>query len=258
MADPFESSRRKLARAKKHILDLERRIGDFIKKNPCTKVVERDLQRAKEIHKIKLVKRVPRSPSSFEDFASDAVLNMRATLDHAGYAVAVAANPARKNPTCTAFPFARSAAELENAIKGRSKDIPKEILALFRSFKPYKGGNNLLCALNEICNAEKHKIVTPAALTISTRGAMNVRGTGDWSTPAQAVWDSSKNEMVLIEAALDAQVEYDLEFFTLVIFDEIDAIRGEQVLGTLNALAGEVERVLLAIEAESRRIGIIS
>src|SRR5690242_1077210 len=116
MPDPFASSRRKLARAKKHIVDLERTINGFIKKNPCAKVIERDLQRAKEIYKIKLVKRIP---PVFEDIASDAVLNMRATLDHAGYAVAAAANPAGKN-TCTAFPFAGSAAELENAIKGRS------------------------------------------------------------------------------------------------------------------------------------------
>jgi hypothetical protein len=249
------SSRRKLARAKKHIVDLDRKIGAFIKKHPCAKVVERDLQRAKEIHKIKLVKQIP---SFLEDIASDAVVNMRAALDHAGYAVAVAANPMRKNPRNTAFPFAGNAVELENAIKGRSKDIPKEILTLFRNLKPYKGGNDLLCALNEICNAEKHKIITPVAVTIATSGITDVRCTGQWRQPAQPVWDSTKNEIVLIEVPLDTKIDYDLEFFTLVVFDEIQIVRGQQVLGILNTLASEVERVLLAIEAEARRIGIIS
>ena len=39
--------------------------------------------------------------------------------------------------------------------------MPPEILALFRAFKPYKGGNDALWALNKLCNAKKHCALIP-------------------------------------------------------------------------------------------------
>jgi hypothetical protein len=45
MADPFESSKRKIARANEHIADLEAKIDQFFKVNPYTRIVQADPER---------------------------------------------------------------------------------------------------------------------------------------------------------------------------------------------------------------------
>jgi hypothetical protein len=79
------------------------------------------------------------------------------------------------------FPFAKDAG-LENAIKGRSKDVPQEIYPLLRSFEPYQGGNEILGGLNMRCNADKHKMLTPVGTGI-VRPGTSIRGRGFFSIP---------------------------------------------------------------------------
>ena len=146
MADPFESSKLKIARAREHVQDLERRISGFVKNNPYKSVVEADSKSIdKIIHKIKFVKSLP---PILTVVVGEAANSLREALDNAGYAVAVASG--RIKPRHCAFPFAGSLTEFETNALGRCKDIPQEIVALFARFKPYKGGNDLLWALNGI------------------------------------------------------------------------------------------------------------
>jgi hypothetical protein len=187
MSDPFTSARRKIARAKRHILDLEREITAFIGENPYIQVVEDDPQRpGYRFHKIKLTKTLP---ESFADLIGDAVNNLRAALDHACYAVAAASG--KIVPREAYFPFAGDASKLDSAIKGRSKDVPQEIHPLLRSFQPYKGGNEILWTLNLLCIADRHKMITPIGTGI-VRPGTNIRGTGFFDMPIPPVWDRSK------------------------------------------------------------------
>jgi len=41
---------------------------------------------------------------------------------------------------------------------GRAKDLPKEIHSLFCGFQPYRGGDDVLWALNEVCVADNTKL----------------------------------------------------------------------------------------------------
>jgi hypothetical protein len=146
MPDPFETSRRKIARAKVHIADLERETRVFFDARPYTVVVELDPEEPKhQVHKLKFDRPLP---DSFAALTADAIHNLRSALDNVGYGLAVAAG--RVNAKYTAFPFAGGVVEFDNSIKGRSKDIPEEIHAVFRAYKPYKGGNDFLWALNEV------------------------------------------------------------------------------------------------------------
>jgi hypothetical protein len=43
-----------------------------------------------------------------------------------------------------------------------------------------------------------------------------------------------------------------------VAIGKIEIVEGQPALNVLNATAGEVERVLMAIEAEARRVGLFS
>ena len=256
MSDPFASSRSKLVWAKENLLpDLDRRIREFHNLEPYAKVVEPDPQAPGwEIHKIKLVQPIP---EAFGNLTGDVVGNLREALDTAGHSIAVAiGKPAARN---CAFPFASNVDNMASSI-GRSADLPKEIQSLFCGFQPYRGGDDLLWALNELCNGKKHKLVTPIQ-TIMWRGHATVRGFGrPFSMPDPHKWDSVNNEMIVVRfgpfVVPDANWDYDFDFFPLIAINEIPVVEGQPVLGVLYQLCLKVESVLVAIEAESRRIGL--
>ncbi len=150
MGKPFASSRSKITWAKESLLpNLDNTIADFHRLDPYHKVIEPDPQAPGwEIHKIKLV--MP-FPESIVNITCDLVGNLREALDTAGYDIAIAANcPKTRN---TNFPFAK---RLEDFSIGRCADLPKEIQSLFSGFQPYRGGDDFLWALNELCNLKKH------------------------------------------------------------------------------------------------------
>jgi hypothetical protein len=173
------------------------------------------------------------------------------------FAVASAAFPGSKIASAY-FPFAGSAPHLENTLKGRT-DIPRELLPLLRGLKPYKGGNDILAALNFACNRNKHALIlsvtaVPFTLHGSVRGK---RGpvTITLKRPTPFVWDSTKHEMELFVSGSDAQFDAEFDFRFLITLADI--VPDEQAFTVLEAIACEVERVVLAIEAESKRLGII-
>jgi hypothetical protein len=89
---------------------------------------------------------------------------MRDVLDLAGYGLAVASGAV--DPQHTNFPFAPNAVKFEEQVRGRCKDLPDDIVMLFRSLKPYKGGNDLLWALNCMAVTDKHKLLIPIAVKV--------------------------------------------------------------------------------------------
>ena len=125
------------------------------------------------------------------------------------------------------FPFAGNAIQLANAL-GRSKDIPDRIQSLLCGFQPYKGGNDLLWALNEVANTDKHRMVIPIGQGLARYGA-SVRGTGYFSMPDPHVWDRAKNEMKLIELGPGATHTYDFGFQFFIAFHDIEFIDGKSV-----------------------------
>jgi hypothetical protein len=249
--DPFESSRRKLARADKHFGDLHRELQAFMYGNPYERVAEPHPEKAGHVlEKIRMTKPIP---DSIADLTADIAVTLRSALDNAGYSLAVAGGVA--TPRYCAFPFAGSVDKMASGL-GRAKDIPEIIYPLFCGFQPYKGGNDLLWALNEVANTDKHKMMIPVGQALRPYGT-NIHGTGFFSMPQPHVWDRTKNEMVLVELGPGATFHYDFQFTFHIAFHDIDIIDGQPVLGILHQFGSVVQRVLMAIEAESRRLGII-
>jgi hypothetical protein len=250
--DPFASPRRKIARAKEHLGNLTREIRAFIDSGAYVQIVEDDSTRpGYTLHKIKLTQKIPQS---IEDTAGDAITNLRSALDHACFGVAVASG--NSNPQNAYFPFARDIERLEAAIKGRCKDVPKEIYPLFRSLKPYAGGNELLWDLNLLCTADKHKIITPMGTGFVTP-AINLKGTGFFELPTPPVWNHAKQEMVIITLGPGAKYDYHLQFILFIAFDNVGSASGKAVRGLLWQMLVHVGGIVAAIEAESKRLGFI-
>jgi len=111
--DPFYSAKRRLDRANNRISRLKDIVIEFVKKNPYTKGEYLDPDGVTKVFSIQFTERLP---DVCEDIASEALLALRACLDQAAYASAVASG--KTKPTKTRFPIAGSAADLKNLLKG--------------------------------------------------------------------------------------------------------------------------------------------
>ena len=170
--------------------------------------------------------------------------------------------PERLAPKRTNFPSGDDAAQLENNIVGRKvcEHVPPEIVSLFRSFEPYERGNGAsLWVLNKLCNSKKHSSLVP--LNISSAIATfqgNVSGE-DWTTSADNTgigWNAAEREMtmMIVKAGTNANVSGNLIF--QIAIEGVEPLRGQAASAALNAMRSIVERVLLATEAECRRLGL--
>ncbi|CAG9933683.1 conserved protein of unknown function [Candidatus Nitrotoga arctica] len=251
MTDPFNSSKRRISRAKVHIHDLNGRINKFLVDYPCSHAVETDTNGIDQLHKIKFSTTIP---DSFGEIAADALENLRAALDQAGYAVAVAAGVG--DPRKAYFPIGDDAMNLESIITMNCKNIPSEIVAIFRGFQPYQGGNDLIWALNKANNINKHRLLVPACQFLSNMN-LKIRGSGGDCRIPPPIWDRRKNEVVFAVTSNDAKIEYNVNGAYCVSFDEIEVIRGYPAAHILGAMACEVECIVMATETEVRRIGLV-
>jgi hypothetical protein len=254
MSDPFQSSRRKVARAKKHIADLEREIGDFVKKASYVRFSEPHTAKPLlTVHKIRMNKPIP---DGLSEIAGDAIGNLREALDHATFSVAIASGVTA--PSNAYFPFSGTVDDIDNCMKKRCKDIPKEMHPFLRAFEPYAGGNEVLFTLNKMANRDKHALLV-AFGALSIDAGMNVSGTGGYmSIPRPHAWDHAKSEMELITLGPGCQLNAQFRFLITIAFTGIEVVERFPAPSVLVEITHEVERVLSAIEAESRRLGLVS
>ena len=191
MLDPFASPKRRLARANEKITNIKTEIDAFFDAKPYVQAVERNASGFDE-HKMKLTRDLP---DGITDLTYEAIEAIRSSLDQAAYAIAVACNS--KRPDLIHFPIADNAADFEKVVRGRIKDFPPDILALFRSLKPYQGGNDLIWALNRVRRQAAHRLIVPVG-TISEALVyeFSISRPLPLTIPAAARWDSAKNEII--------------------------------------------------------------
>lgn len=254
MGTPYlVSSHQRLARAKTHIRHLDRIVKSFIRRKPYKHVIEPHSDGVHEIHILKA--RRFNLPRSFADVSTDAIENMRAALDQAVYAIAIAHGIAdRRVLKNVAFPFSSSATDFPSRLTGACPGFPKEILTLLESFKPYKERDNTLWTINELANTSKHKSLTTVAFQLVAAHVYEISGMGNLSFPPQ--WDRVHNEFVLGTAKPNTRVKYEVRFAFNIGLDDLPVLAGKPITGVLNDMACQVEHIVTEIEAEGRKIGL--
>jgi hypothetical protein len=251
--DSFYSAKLRLGRAQEHLKDLETQINNFFNEKPYTRITEPDPNGIHEIYKIRLTKRFP---FRWRILATELIEHARASLDHATWASAFLHT---KNPNLQFgfFPFAKSVAFFEDRLKGVSKDCPPEIQALLRTFKPYKGGNDLLWVLNDMCNLSKHVLVAfVAGATVSgtIKGAA-FGGPIEFIEPL--LLDPVTNEIPYIRILRGTTPQHDIDFAIFPTIQYREFTSEEPAIWVLGTMINESIRVVLDIQAECRRIGLI-
>lgn len=255
---PFRSPWRKVARAKTHIEDFKANVRAFQDAHPYECFTEINPGASHErLHKLKLVTALP---EILAEILGDALNNLREALDYACHAIAVAAGKVR--PGSAYFPFAGAVDELDGKIAWNCKDIPQEIWPLLRAFKPYKGGNDLLWALNRIANKNKHAILIPHSIVVESSRKLGLQHSdlATWvdlvSPPVRLEY--GKDQVVVItrsDARTDSYHKYTISVG--VSFDQVEVVADQEVAAVLDKFTGIVESILLALEAECKRLGFV-
>jgi hypothetical protein len=276
MSNPFDSPRLTILRAQHHIDDVNAKVTEFITNQPWSHRVENDNQNPRnELHKIVFERRLP---ANLPNIVFDAAMNLRAVLDQCGYASAIASGKA--DPKSTYFPIGEDADGLEKAVigRGRCKDLPAEILTLFRGFKPYKGGNDAIWALNRLCNTNKHATLAPFDLGQFDLSALqevtktirplpggggqiiiegNLRGFTGRITPSSSSWDPDKHEITIWGVPREASPQYKASVALNVAIEGIDTLSRKPVVAVFGEMMRVVDGILSATEAECRRLGFL-
>jgi hypothetical protein len=155
MTDPlFSASRLKLERAKQFIQELKGCTEQYLRSNPVSVEPEERPGTGPRLHFF--YKPVGPLPGAI---IGDAIHNMRTSLD------LMASDLARinkKKPDDVYFPFAASAAALDDAIRNKCfRKAGDDAVKLLKTFEPYRGGNDLLRGLHDLDLMDKHTSLIP-------------------------------------------------------------------------------------------------
>jgi hypothetical protein len=110
-------------------------------------------------------------------------------------------------------------------------------------------------ALSKLCNANKHRLLMPiGTLVPGMNVAKAVLRNADILNPR---WNGKKNQIEFARVRPGGEFKYDAKISFFIGFEEFNRVKSAPAVGMLNAMAGEVRRVLMATEAECHRIRIL-
>lgn len=241
MNDALRHSEYTLRHAQRRLDEFKREVLIFRDKSPFKIIPEFNPETGKDDHKIRSVEAVP---DLLAGCAFDVIVNLRAALDQAGYATAIAAAPNKGRDAH--FPFGLTPAEVQSRKNGRSKDIPPEIFDVMVACNPYKGGNDLLWNLNHLCNTNKHETILHTGIgTFST---------GRNFTPGFPIYNRTKNEIIVGTTRHGAELQGYIEIPVFIAVGDGETIPRIPATTMLSELRDIVERILMAIEGEGLRL----
>ncbi|TSD87797.1 hypothetical protein FFK22_015130 [Mycobacterium sp. KBS0706] len=154
--DQIEAITLKLGRSAHHISALQKLILEYKDRKPM--VVE--YVEWNGHYGVKFVMRPP-IPYDFVLTAADALGNLRAVLDYSSHLIF---DPNGNYSEDMAFPISKSKTKFEETLKTKKyfRDAQRNALdILTNDVRPYPGGNDILCWLNQVNNMEKHRFPSP-------------------------------------------------------------------------------------------------
>jgi hypothetical protein len=254
--DAFEDSQLRLQWAKESLADFERCARIYFRRTPCTPFIEPDSDGIHEHHKLRLRKPFPITLTKHTVYVIE---DLRASLELTAIAVAKLLNFTPTELEEVHFPFCKSASNFKSRIGSCCKRFPQEITGLFGSFEPYDGTNNLLFAINELCNSSKHRIIVPVASAVGVNLPYmeGVGGTLPIRINTGGLFDREKNEITYATTERGIQLKYYAEFSFGVTFDNVGPLEGYPVAYNLDAMIRAVTEIIDATETETRRLGLI-
>lgn len=245
-ADPFSGARARVDSARRHIQTLKTDEQAFFASGAFE---WRQEQPAPGTWVNKIVQ-TQNMPEGIAYAAWDAIQNLRASLDLAVCATAVAANI--ENLKNTYFHFASSESEWKKSFKGRTKAAPDFAVEIMRQFKPWGSGNDALYALAKISATERHQLVRPMLLQNNSfilRSNVVMNGPGPIRLGTHG-WDLVRRELIISETGHPIPIPMDgYTFTTHLAFGDVDLVARKPFIPIADALANMCSEVIDALEA---------
>lgn len=248
MKSIFSDARTRIDWAKKDTTRFERCAKAFFQRTPYSLVTEPDPDGVHEFHKFRLAKNLP---AVLTKHTVSAIENLRSALDLAAAAVARLVHAPDLGEIH--FPFCKANTDFKSRVNSSAcKPLPDEVKTLFGSFKPYGGGNDILWAVNELCNTSKHRLIFPVA----AKGGVHLPliETSDLvHAPIilmEGLHDCAENEVVFAKTQLGLKWKYRLQIAFGIAFGKVEAVEGKEVYPTLLEMHRVVTEIVDATEAE--------
>lgn len=239
------TARRTFSNASRHLSNLEIEDNKFFQSTPMQSVIEFDKSSGHDIHKFVLATPLP---EEIVGLAFDFVGNLRASLDQACYAIAIAAGSDGKK---SHFPFGKTLEDVLVKKKGNggSKNIPDPFFDLIVESKPYRDGNYALWQLNNLCNTSKHELLGPISAQfqpLATAKTAKFERLVSFKMPPR--WDFKKQEMVIAVVAHGSKADFEIHMNSFLAIGGDNEISGAPALHTFLLMKKSVESILDKLE----------
>jgi hypothetical protein len=244
-SDRFFNSKLKIERSKRHIRELSNEVVDYLKTKPFRVVVEKDTYSSNHLWTLRVRREVP---CHFAVIIGDAIHNLRASLDLlASDLVSIAGG----NINNVSFPFGDSPEGFEEMVKKRHLDrAGADIVEVVRSFKPYKGGNELLRVIHDLDITDKHKALIPSAHYAGIENFQMSNASGPMLTINNFHCGPIRDGMVIMSLPPAANIAVGQTFqpSLKITLDEGPLTARIDIIDALNQLTAVAESVLGAFE----------
>jgi hypothetical protein len=184
---------------------------------------------------------------------------MRSALDLA--AVSVGRLCGVEDTSAIHFPFCKAAIDMKSRLNSACKKLPEDIKSLFGSFQPYRGGDDLLWAINEAANTSKHDLIAPlntAANVNVTRLVARSGGGGRRFYWQPVVIAGPNNEITFAITERGLNPYYEIQVAVGIIFGHVEVIGGREVFPILKAMHQRVVAIVNKTESECQKLGLIT
>ncbi len=234
--------------AKEHIASLKEGIEAFVHQDNWTGIIEAERETGDHIAKVQFKTDFP---NRLALRVYDAAGYLRTALDHAAYASAVLTSGG--DPKRTKFPFGDTLDDLNGEIKRRRcEDMHDDIIKLVLAFEPYEAGNQPLWALNKMRNRTNHRVLMPTSAVASGFGIVHGRISGKVGNISE--WKATRRQLSFMRIWAGAKFDMHVVPTINIVLNPSLGFAPQPAVTVLNDLAGEVERIVMAIEAETLRI----
>jgi len=232
----------KIERANKHIMDLEREVSAFIEDNPGRELLacDTDPETGDIIYRVKYNRPIP---IAIQLIAGDIAHNLRSALDHLVWQL-VEAGGGRPNGF-TALPVCKDTEHFQSRKTTKKvAGIAPEAKRLVELMQPYNALDNMLLAITEVNNFDKHRLlfvvakkITATRVGIGERTAASLPpGAGtvldltfDWITDGDTPRLLKEGDVFVRFVDCRSHPDCNLDFAYDIVFSEPEIVRNSPI-----------------------------
>jgi hypothetical protein len=169
--------RLKLDRADEHLKTLDEAVKAFRESKPYRTITKKDPQTGDYIVRLQSLRR---PPDTLSPLIGDILFNLRSSLDHVVYALAVLNGATISQREASEYPVFPDAAKFASAAPGKIGALRSEAQAIIERSQPYNApdpSKHLLRVLHDLNRIDKHRLLH-VVQTVSNRSDMVVEVNG--------------------------------------------------------------------------------